>query len=153
MSGSKSKFSSHLAERMYTRFTAEEEISSENGGDWLGLYKSDKPGGIILHEDTAGFVSSDVYTEDGELWMAWEEAKSIYAQTDLPAEDDYVIHDVPGGYSCNLVGGIWPILSLLEAEILKEMAHTEFYPDVWFVTDHGNFQRHDIVKPNEPPSE
>lgn len=141
------KYDCKLTERLMSKFTADEEIQSNPyGGDhWLGLYKSDKPGGVICHEDTQGFCDSTVYKEDSALWLAWEEAKSEYEPNEQePDEEDYVIHDVPGGYKVNKFPDTIATMERAVNLIINDMERSEFWPNVWFCSDHGNMSLLDL---------
>lgn len=65
---------------------------------------------------------------------------------DEPEEGDYIMTDVPNGVSLYQQGtwGQWNVFSdrdAAEAEILKRMKRSKFYPSVWWISDHGNAHR------------
>lgn len=81
---------------------ADEEESDGNGGDWFGLMRNGRTifrdhdpmleplneaeqeqltscAGVILHEDSQGFVYVDYYDTDAELNEAWTEIQAHFA--------------------------------------------------------------------------
>lgn len=52
--------------------------------------------------------------------------------------DDYIIEDSPrGGYYCKQVGTNTDLDSIID-KIAQHMEQEQFWPSIWFVSDHGN---------------
>lgn len=150
----KGKYSSERAERLHTLFEPEETTGSDQDHGWAGLYVArPRQGGAILFEDTLGFVSVDYYESDANLSMAWEEMKDRLATNPEPEEDDYVIQCNRGGYYVSGLnrqydGDGW---QQIMDDINLAMDENNFYPNVWVVSDHGNFQEVDTKEDEEQP--
>lgn len=75
MDRSKSKFENDLAERLYA-LTPDEEIGSVQDAGWWGYFRQDG-GGVVLHEDTQGFVWVYADVAEGD-WQ--EHVEDVLAQ-------------------------------------------------------------------------
>lgn len=136
------KYQSQIAERLHTAFDPDEECGRTDELGWAGLYIADNGKGIILQEDSLGFVYCWRYTDSGEMQMAWESKKSeLDNDGPEPDEEDIVIQNVRGGYAVTPLGIVCESLDEAYMNIHVEMDTTHFYPNVWIVSDHGNFQQ------------
>jgi hypothetical protein len=158
----KGKYQNLMAERLHTRFDPDEEVGRTDEKGWAGMYVSgDRAnGGAIIEEDSLGFVSIDVYKTDADLNLAWEDRMSKLEESPEPSPDDYVIQDLGRqGYGVTPLGRC--ILDMDEAylAIADEMEATNVFPNVWIVSDHGNFHLVEDFQAevkrlrDEPPSE
>lgn len=138
-----SKYQNNLAERLHSRFSADEVIGSVDELGWAGRYDSvGVPGGAILEEDTLGFVTIDVYKEDHELRMAWEDRISrLDNERDEPDEEDFVIQCDARGYAVTPLGEHFNSMDDAYLAVHEEMTSHGFFPNVWLVSDHGNFHK------------
>lgn len=133
------KYQNGQAARLHTLFEADEEVEWDA---WIGLYRHDgRAGGAILVEDDLGFVSIEKFDNDGELGMRWEELKSEHQPSDEePDEEDYVIdHGARGGYGVTPLGRIFRSYDDVIVAIYDETEESDFRPNVWDLSDHGNF--------------
>lgn len=116
------------------------------GGHWLGLYESDKPGGIILHEDLYGFVTMEHFKTEGDLRLGWEMLCALWMPSRVqPKDDDFVVEMHNGVYGCRQVGSSGNFKSLLRA-IRNTRDAMDPKPAVYLLTDEGNFNEIDINK-------
>lgn len=142
---SKSKFQNKQAEKLYSSFAPDEVIDPGEGGGWLGLYLVPGRGGCILHEDTLGFVTIDCESDSGDIWMSWEERISEFDPSVQPDECDYVINS---HWLVSQFGSNWiqhgSDLEDCERIIRERMAEESFLPNVWLVSERGEFQLHEL---------
>jgi hypothetical protein len=71
-----------------------------------------------------------------------------------PEEDDAYILDVPNGYAVSYEGKHVSMRDSMDAavgELVSIMQRDSFYPNVWFVNDHGN-QTLLVITIDEHPS-
>lgn len=147
-----SKFESPMAEWLYQGAEFDEEIGdSSSGVGWAGKYTFQGiEGGVILFEKVSGEVHMAQYRSTAELEVAWYEATELLdMDRGEPEEGDWVVQDVPGGYIASQYGkateftglnGIDHVLRYISAI----MDQDEFWPDVWHVSDHGNYTLLDL---------
>lgn len=135
------KYQNHAAKVLHSRWEPDDEVGEKDELGWAGRYDADgQSGGIILEENSIGFVTFDHYAEDHELRMAWEDRVSRLSNDGPePEEEDYVIQNVRGGYAVTPLGTICESLDDAYMEIHAEMHAHNFFPNVWLVSDHGNF--------------
>ena len=125
--------------------------------------------GAIVRECDQGLVSVRWYASDERLDADWAQCEEEVADDDdddetdddetddddddNPQEDDYVI--TPCGplgsrYMVGVVGGemIGEFAEREEAnaELRQRMDQEEYWPEVWFVSDHGNWERTSIAE-------
>ena len=94
----------------------------------------------ILTEDTYGFKDYTVYDTKQELDAAWEILEYDYMLWSGPSEDgsDYVTEGETSEDNCQ-----WFLYGKLEFtgtyQALKAYMETDgYFPNVWFISDHGN---------------
>ena len=144
-----SKFDSELAERLYDlslESSQDEECGRvDENGHWYGLFREEK---AILCEDSQGFVSASEYDTGEELEEAWQEClaecnpEDEEAEPSEPDEDDYTISDARGGGYSVAQSGKW-LGDFKERDEAEEFIRTHgnasnFWPNVWVISDHGN---------------
>ena len=58
---------------------------------------------------------------------------------DYRIEDgDYVIHDYPGGYRVDQINEVFEDFDDAIEAVREDMDWKQWWPNVWFVNDHGN---------------
>jgi hypothetical protein len=66
----------------------------------------------------------------------------LVEEIDEPTEDDYVISDARGGEQVSQYGkllGTFPDRDSAESFIREHAGESQFWPSVWWLSDHGNF--------------
>lgn len=142
------KFDGPVSEWLHKDNEWEEEVGdSSSGVGWAGMVTfPGVDGGVIVFEKTDGSVCSAQYRTEAELHVAWYEVEEALSMDGPePEEGDWVIQDVPGtGYVYSQSGHSWtysgdggidPVL----ADIRHRMDEDKFWPNVWHVSDHGNY--------------
>lgn len=149
-----SRFDGPLSEWLYSQGEWEEEVGdSSKGVGWAGRYEFPVvDGGVIVFEKTDGSVHSAQYRTDAELFTAWAEVEEALGMDGPePEEGDYVVQDSKGGYTVSQYGsvteftgveGIDPVLH----KIKDQMRWDKFFPNVWHVSDHGNYTLLDLAE-------
>jgi hypothetical protein len=128
------KFDSILAKHLYELDDPDEEVgSSSEGVGWAGIWSEM---GVIIQEDTQGFVTTRVCTEE-EVALVWADIQKALS-LDSPADDDYVI-DPTGGYRVVQLGLTFPTYEGALAAIAQDMAEQKFWPNVWLLSERGDF--------------
>lgn len=100
----------------------------------------------LMWTDEQGFKTVDEYDNEDEAHQAFEKAETdLYA--DIPNPEDYMMSDTRDGvgvseYEGKFLGS-FPTRDEAEAFILERMKAESFWPNVWFVSDHGNI--HSVV--------
>ena len=54
------------------------------------------------------------------------------------ADDDYVISDDRSGYWVNVLGKDFGDFNHAISAIVADMSRQQYYPNVWYINDHGN---------------
>lgn len=141
------KYQNKQSQRLHEHFDPDRQEGG--GGHWLGLYESDSPGGIILHEDLYGFVTMEHFKTEGDLRLGWEMMCALWLPSQKqPMDDDFVIEvelQDPPLYSCRQIGSSGNFKVLLKAanEAVQMMNPR---PSVYLLTPEGNFNKIDIQK-------
>lgn len=112
---------------------------------WCGLYKDFPEEGwyMIKHESTTGSTSWSVHEEsEMESVLRWGQIESHYEpEWDEPEVDDFVIQDLPqAGYQVSPSGEKFDEYALAVAHVRIKAAEDQFWPNVWFMDDHGGFR-------------
>jgi hypothetical protein len=146
---STSKFAGRLAERMYNvtlNGGADEEASYPDGGGWWGRLNM-RRAVVIVHQDSQGFVDADVLTEETAN-ERWSEIEALTADdeesADEPEPSDYIMSDDGGGIAVSNEGkhmGTFDDREAAEEAIRADAKAHSVFPDVWFMSDHGNAHR------------
>jgi hypothetical protein len=108
------------------------------------------PGNWVLLEDEQGFVTLDEYPSPQAARQAFTRLQDDWAG---PGEDDGTITPAePLGslYAVALAGrflGYATDLEQAKAMLRAAMATDRYWPDAWFISDHGNPDRLDLTPP------
>ncbi len=99
-------------------------------------------GGYILETDEHDFVSVKEFQNQPDLMMAWQDCIDRLGESEEgePEEEDYVIEDKPqAGYFVTVIGETFESWNASILAIWDHMEANNFRPNVWTVSDHGNF--------------
>jgi len=112
----------------------EDEYMSSEGWGYCGRF-----GNYLLYLDTSGFVTYDEFDTEEKA-----EARYMALYKDGMGADEFAayVHDGRAGYSASLDGkhiGIYPTQRRAIAACRLECMRTGYYPDLWYVNDHGNY--------------
>lgn len=111
----------------------------------------DHDAGCIVREDDRGFVYVDWFTDPGKLEHAWgllvldaEACENEDEDEDEPADDDYIISDTGQLGALTQVSQSSKVLFTsadtyeVDRFIVRHAEENKFWPNVWYVSDHGN---------------
>lgn len=97
-------------------------------------------GTFIAHRSAEGVVAA-WRVPAGQETLDWEEILASISVEYEPEEGDYVIQDVREGYEVTPLGVTyhgdeWDVMM---KAIERHMDEHKFWPDIWHLSDHGNF--------------
>lgn len=124
--------------------TPDAECGSVEFKGWLGLYKDFPEEGwyMIKCEDLQGFLTWALYEEESEpSVIKWSNLESEYEpEWEEPEEEDFVIQDRPHGYEVSPGGDGFMDYSSAVEHVRMQCERDNFFPNVWFMDDHGGFR-------------
>ncbi len=93
--------------------------------------------GAIYQVDGQGFMDVEIYSDESALNEAWDRIFSEVEEASGPSEDDLVTEDHTHVYqSGRLVLETSP--DTFESDVAAYMERSKYWPNVWFISDHGN---------------
>lgn len=134
----------------YIYYNIDDQLGESESFGWYGKFagkiKGRGPFFAIVSEDSQGFVDVTYYDSKKELDEKWVMLEADYEEFQGPSEDDITTEDHCKFYQYGKL-----ILKLEENADHKQalrdyMEQEQFWPNVWFISDHGNAHRIDLTE-------